>query len=289
MKECSFCKESSAMPYECNRCGENFCSSHRLPEKHDCPMLEKRGNKQKLQVEFEDKKQNNSYKQSLIGVIKSPLDRLYDWFGVRVTPAIAMVLLLVYISQILVVSTLGFETHNSIFVLSGENIEYVWTWVTSIFSHSPNTIYHIIGNLVILAFFGTLLEKKIGEKSFAYLFLSSGLVAGLFQVLAAYLLGSGTTGVLGASGALLAIMGTLTVYSPKMKVYLYFVVPVPLWIISIAYALVSISGLALSGGIFPNLAHGAHIAGLVFGLLYGYKTRDSVSMGSSKRLSEIIR
>ncbi|MFW5905449.1 MAG: AN1-type zinc finger domain-containing protein [archaeon] len=33
------CPGSDALPYECRRCGREFCSDHRLPENHDCSGL----------------------------------------------------------------------------------------------------------------------------------------------------------------------------------------------------------------------------------------------------------
>lgn len=40
MAECSECEESVSMPFSCKFCGQSFCSSHRLPENHDCGGLE---------------------------------------------------------------------------------------------------------------------------------------------------------------------------------------------------------------------------------------------------------
>lgn len=37
---CEVCGETGSMPYTCNRCGQTFCVSHRLPESHDCGGLE---------------------------------------------------------------------------------------------------------------------------------------------------------------------------------------------------------------------------------------------------------
>ena len=39
MVECSICGESNRMPYTCSRCNLKFCSSHQLPENHNCPSL----------------------------------------------------------------------------------------------------------------------------------------------------------------------------------------------------------------------------------------------------------
>lgn len=44
MTHCDYCDiKIDGLPFHCRRCGGNFCSSHRLPEYHNCPGL-KRGN-----------------------------------------------------------------------------------------------------------------------------------------------------------------------------------------------------------------------------------------------------
>lgn len=36
---CSYgnCEGNDKLPFDCRRCGQSFCSDHRLPEKHNCP------------------------------------------------------------------------------------------------------------------------------------------------------------------------------------------------------------------------------------------------------------
>ena len=38
------CSGNQRIPYECNRCGQQFCTQHRLPENHNCPSLSDSGN-----------------------------------------------------------------------------------------------------------------------------------------------------------------------------------------------------------------------------------------------------
>jgi membrane associated rhomboid family serine protease len=96
-----------------------------------------------------------------------------------------------------------------------------------------------------------------------------------------------TVGVLGASGAILCILGVLTVYKPEMKVYLYFMIPVPLWLITVVYAIFSVFGvLAMASGV----AHIAHLSGLLIGLIYGYRNKSGYnSIHSEKRLGSNFR
>ena len=39
MAGCKLCDDESDLQYRCSYCGSVFCSTHRLPENHDCPAL----------------------------------------------------------------------------------------------------------------------------------------------------------------------------------------------------------------------------------------------------------
>ncbi len=36
---CDLCEREEAIPFRCRYCGRNYCSLHRLPPNHDCPLL----------------------------------------------------------------------------------------------------------------------------------------------------------------------------------------------------------------------------------------------------------
>ncbi len=276
MKTCDYCGENVSMPYECKRCSGEYCSEHRLPENHDCPGLQRGGRNSKQIVSDIESKESTSFKNKIDNKITQ-----YDgsmW---------AVFLGIIGVTYILQLSTLvlfNSNIHDSIFVLRANNIEYFWTIITSIFAHSPTSLMHVIGNGIILLFFGRILEKHIGSKNFTYLFMFSGIVAGLSQIGLNVILGTPEIGVLGASGALLGVLGALTIYNPKMKVYLYFIVPIPLWVITIGYVLLSILGIVSMGSIMGNVAHTAHIVGLFIGLVYGYKTKDKYKIPNKIRV-----
>lgn len=273
------------MPYECNLCGEQFCSDHRLPEKHSCPMLDRGGTDANVVVEVENQKEDNNSSlsdklpslPSLDGIIEGKVNRV---FGITI--------LGVYVLQLLTIFAFGSELHNTLFVLEPNNITHVWTWFTSMFAHSPFMLFHIIGNGIILVFFGGMVEKLIGSRDYALLFITAGVVAGLGQALLGIAFGDPSIGILGASGALLAVLGVLTTYKPDLTVYLYFFIPVPLWAITGGYAALSVVGI-LGGGGLGGIAHGAHLIGLVIGLIYGYRTKEQHSVGESKRLGSQMR
>lgn len=171
---------------------------------------------------------------------------------------------------------------RSVFVLSTEHPLYIWTWVTSVFAHGGFT--HIAFNSIALYFFGPVVERRLGTKRFTALFLVAGALAGLAQVGATLFITPGVrSGVIGASGAIMAVMGLLTVLRPNLKVYLYFILPMPLWLLTIGFAAFSaIAGLSSIGP--GGVANWAHLAGLGIGLAYGAVVKGEQSPPESIRV-----
>lgn len=105
---------------------------------------------------------------------------------------------------------------------------YFWTLLTSMFAHVE--IWHLLANMFSLFFIGKFVEKLIGKKRFFWLYVLSGLFAGIFYAALSYYLGSGIilerifsspdTFALGASGAIFSLLGLLAILTPKNKVSL---------------------------------------------------------------------
>ena len=105
---------------------------------------------------------------------------------------------------------------------------YYWTLLTSMFSHGG--FMHLFVNMFSLYFIGNFLEMIIGKKRFFWLYLISGLFAGLFFAFFAFvfgnwgvlanIFGNSQTFALGASGAIFGIAGVLAFLTPRNKVYL---------------------------------------------------------------------
>ena len=132
-----------------------------------------------------------------------------------------------------------------------------WTIVTSIFLHG--SIWHIFANMLALYFFGGFLSPLIGEVRFLIVYFLGGIAGSLVYVL----LASPFSIVIGASGAIFALGGTLAVMRPRVRVYVFPIPsPVPLW------------GAVIGGfvvvSLLPIVAWQAHLGGLVFGLIAGY-------------------
>ena len=138
-----------------------------------------------------------------------------------------------------------------------------WTLLTSIFAHGG--FAHLLVNGIVLFSLGPVLEMRIGRRRFVYLFLGAGILAGAAQLLVI----PSNIVVLGASGAILGVLGTLTVLAPRLLVLLFFFVPMQLWMVTLVFGgLSALLVFTTQGG---SIAHMAHFTGLVVGLVYGYK------------------
>ncbi len=296
MPSCDVCGEQVDLPYDCKGCSGTFCSEHRLPENHDCAGLaDWGGSGGTFDSGFDDRVVDDddglldrlgidTGRTGLHGYVRNNMTFVFlglMWVTFFAQNAVAYVLEPFGSIQ----ATMLFNpTYEAIFVLTPEHPEYVWTWVTSVFAHGG--FFHIVFNSIVIYFFGRIVEQYVGSRDYSLLFLASGIVAGLGQIAIITLQTSNLAtapGVVGASGAGLALMGVLTILNPGMRVLLYFVVPVPIWVLTLGYAGISVLGLAnpVSGG---GVADGAHLIGLLIGLAYGLYVKDDVQTSNRVRL-----
>ena len=137
-------------------------------------------------------------------------------------------------------------------------LERPWTIVTNMFVHAH--FGHIFGNMLVLFFFGRFFAMLMGRNKFLWVYFGGGVLGNIFYIL----LGPPLSIAVGASGAVYAVAGALVVMMPKLRVYLYFVVPMPLWVVVLVFFVLwsFIPGL--------GIAWQAHIGGLIAGLVAGY-------------------
>lgn len=157
-----------------------------------------------------------------------------------------------------------------------------WTLFTYMFCHADigKNVFHIIFNMLWLWWFGQMFVRFHTSCQLLSLYLVGGLFAGLFfllvyNVFPYFLLERQSACVVGASGALMALMGAV-VMQPSQMVGLNLIVrTVPMQMRTltiIVMALTLFNGTAdNSGGLV------CHIGGALFGLIYGHyyqKGRD---------------
>ncbi len=131
-----------------------------------------------------------------------------------------------------------------------------WAIVTSVFVHYE--FFHLLANMVTLYFFGSYLNRLIGSNKFYLVYFGGGILGSLFFILLAP-----PSEAIGASGAVFALGGALTVMMPRLRVFIFPIpAPLPLW--------VAVIGGFLILSFIPGIAWQAHLGGLVFGLGAGY-------------------
>lgn len=135
------------------------------------------------------------------------------------------------------------------------------TVFTSMFLHG--SIMHIVGNMWFLFVFGDNIEDRLGRTRFVIFYLLGGVAAAMAQGLLNW--GSDTP-MIGASGAISAVLGAYIMLYPRAVVFSligWFPVPVPAFLYLGYWALIQfISNFAGVEGV----AFWAHIGGFIFGL-----------------------
>lgn len=138
-----------------------------------------------------------------------------------------------------------------------------WTFITSIFLHA--NFEHLFFNMFALFMFGIYLEARIKKINFILIFFLAGIAGNLGYMVTAP---SVTTPAIGASGSIYGVMGTLAVLVPTAAIYFSYI-PMPIIFVAFIWAITEFLGLFTPGPI----AHGAHLAGLFIGVLFGLYLR----------------
>jgi membrane associated rhomboid family serine protease len=138
---------------------------------------------------------------------------------------------------------------------------FVWQLFTYMFLHGG--FWHIFMNMFILWMFGSELERDWGSREFFKFYVICGMGAGLFNV--AFQPNSYIP-IVGASGAIYGLLVAYAMMYPNRTVYIYFLFPVPVKYMVIGLAVIEfISSMA---GSSSNIAHFAHLGGMLVGFIY---------------------
>jgi len=145
---------------------------------------------------------------------------------------------------------------------------------------------HILGNMLFLWIFGGRVEDRFGRLRFLAFYLLGGLVAAAAQTLADP---ASTVPVIGASGAISAVLGAYLVLYPRARIqslvflgFFYQLVALPAAaLLAYWFLLQVIDGIALlgQGGVAGGVAVYAHIAGFLAGALMALPSRRRATVG----------
>ncbi|NJD19712.1 MAG: rhomboid family intramembrane serine protease [Gemmatimonadetes bacterium] len=155
--------------------------------------------------------------------------------------------------------------------------------VTSMFLHG--SWLHLIGTLWFLWIFGNNVEDSMGHLRFVVFYLLTGVVAALAHVA---LDPASTVPLVGASGAISAVMGAYMVLYPRARVDTLFwivvfvrVIPLPAWVILGYWFFIQVASTGAVGG-GGGVAYAAHVGGFVAGALL-IKVFEDPRLVSAKR------
>ncbi len=140
-----------------------------------------------------------------------------------------------------------------------------WRLLTYSFLHAPDSFYHILFNMWALWLFGSEIEELYGPKEFLAIYLISAVMGGLaFQ--AQGMVRGVPMFALGASGAVTAVMVLFACHFPQRIIYLFFVLPVPSWLLVVIF--VGLDAFQLLGRTHTDVAVAVHLGGAAFAFLY---------------------
>lgn len=141
-----------------------------------------------------------------------------------------------------------------------------WRQVTYQFLHA--TPWHVGVNMLVLYFFGPMLENLWGAKKFLIFYLICGATGGLlypFLVLVGWLR---VAPLVGASGSILGMLAAGAILFPNMVVYMWGIVPVRLVVLAIIFAAISIISLLRPDYNYNAGGEAAHLGGMIAGAVY---------------------
>lgn len=137
---------------------------------------------------------------------------------------------------------------------------------TYMFSHAD--FFHIFFNMLLLSFFGPILEEFWDQKKFLLFYIATGIGAAVFNILMDLSFGIGTFGkMIGASGAVYGVMTAFGIIFPNMELRLLFL-PISFkakYMVMVLGSIAIYSGFRSTPG--DNTAHLAHLGGIVMAII----------------------
>lgn len=147
---------------------------------------------------------------------------------------------------------LGFQPNRA--------LQQPWSFVTYMFVHGD--FWHLFFNMLGLFFFGPPVEERLGSREFIKYYTVCGLIGGavLAFIFAPHAM------LIGASGAIYAVMLAFAFFWPDMPIYIWGIFPVKAKWLVIAFAAASV--LFMVTPTRGSVAHWAHFGGFAVGFLY---------------------
>jgi membrane associated rhomboid family serine protease len=146
-------------------------------------------------------------------------------------------------------------------------LTYAWAHAVSLFGDPGLFWLHIVANMIPLICLGPALEELLGRLRFLGLYVGGAIASALVW---AFFNQDAQEGIIGASGAIFALIAGVGTASPRTRVivYLLFVLPIPMSLRVLAIVVCGTEIVQLIFGWMPEVAHSAHLGGAAFGVFY---------------------
>ncbi|NTV31516.1 rhomboid family intramembrane serine protease [candidate division WWE3 bacterium] len=187
-----------------------------------------------------------------------------------ITYAIIAINLLVLILEYTTIDIDGFVNKWALIpdAINFNDITTLTPLVTSLFLHA--NVIHFLSNMWFLQIFGDNVEGDLGWFKYALFYLAGGVIATMAQLV---FTSDGDTVILGASGAVAAVLGYYFIRFPHhtvktlVTVFFIFFIDLPSTIVLGAWFIIQLlSGISTASG-SEGIAWWAHIGGFIFGVL----------------------
>jgi len=150
-----------------------------------------------------------------------------------------------------------------------EVLKKPWTIITYGFFHGD--FLHLLFNMIMLFFSANLFKTFFNEKQFLNFYLSSLIFSGLIFIISSYIFPAFSNHVplIGASGAVMALLMATTVYKPDFYIRLLLIGQVRLIYLTAVFIVIDFIQLSSSN----SRGHIAHLGGVIFGYLFVYQIK----------------
>lgn len=146
---------------------------------------------------------------------------------------------------------------------------YVWQLLTATFLHAGPM--HLFWNMLFLWMFGREMEAMYGTRDFAVLYLSAAVISTFGYAFIEFYRSPGPSPMLGASGAVTAVVVLYALYYPHRELLVFFVIPAQMWLIVTAYLLLDAYTFLSQDGFRGDrsaIAVASHLVGAGYGYLF---------------------
>lgn len=199
-----------------------------------------------------------------------------------------------YLSKVLLINVIVFVGLNLILVFGNDSVDkfmlnalalpsapldvltHFWTILTYQFTHEG--LFHLVSNLLWLYWIGKILIDFQGNQRFLTIYLLGGLVGGLVYILMGLIPGvyNGPTYLIGASGAVLAIVVATATLVPDYTIRLLLLGPVKMKYLAVG-AIILTTLLNLNQNTGGKMAH---LGGAIFGYIFIRQLQKGVNLGA---------